>query len=653
MVKVKAISTPIKPIKPKSAKKSAIVKKPKAKAVSAVVKKPVKDKLRGVSLSDLANLSSDRNQLDAITIGDRKQCDRILGNIVCDGSQICYICLSKLIPHEGVFNQYCMSDPNTLWDKTKNDSIISKRSFYPECEHVIPCRSLSDKTNPWQMNYMFLGIYKRMFDVIGIPALGTTSIVTYATTIGPLQYLDITSPNIHKLEYFLKIFLRMNYEWSHKICNGIKNNDEFLYFDNLLLSYIVNNPNILKYLDKLFNNPKNYYRRIEQELSNMIHPANKATNHINLNSINYYTNLAQLKTNAFNSIHDRIDFIRIQLSYALKLFPPPEEGFKKFKINTITSSVQSIIQGGGGTSFIQKLYEKMMTFKKQIKILIPLFENINQFILSVDNDIFNNIEIPDDYDTFLNLMQNIYKTIFLTMLRIKIKNLKYEGEDKYLLEMLELLPKLYKYIDKKITKLHMDDYFFQDVIKVFNNITKLDILYYNILNFSRHLLLLEKNMTQYEKNHHIYEYIKKLEYTASYELLIKLLNFQFTKEHQHIFDRIKGEIAEFDEIRIKTEYIKILKLNNSKIPSKYDEMLDDIYEKTSKDTIKENLVIIFYFKEIVKQILYKEDIEREFYCMGHIYFNLCIAYGLLYKKKVNLKKNSLSVIQEEKSSQVN
>jgi hypothetical protein len=199
----------------------------------------------------------------------------------------------------------------------------------------------------------------------------------------------------------------------------------------------------------------------------------------------------------------------------------------------------------------------------------------------------------------------------------------------------------------------MDDYFFQDVIKVFSNITNLDILYYNILNFSNHLLLLEKNMTQYEKNHHIYEYIKKLEYTASYELLIKLLNFQFTKEHQHIFDRIKDEIAEFDEIRIKTEYIKILKLNNSKIPSKYDEMLYDIYEKTSKDTIKENLVIIFYFKEIVKQILDKRDIEREFYCMGHIYFNLCIAYGLLYKKKVNLKKNSLSVIQEEKSSQVN
>jgi hypothetical protein len=294
-----------------------------------------------------------------------------------------------------------------------------------------------------------------------------------------------------------------------------------------------------------------------------------------------------------------------------------------------------------------------MTFKLEIqkKNLIPLFENINQFILSVDDDIFNNIEIPDDYNNFLNLMQNIYKTIFLTMLRIKIKNIKYEGSDKNLLEMLEILPKLYKYIDKKITKLNIDDYFFQDVIKVFNNITKLDILYYNILNFSRHLLLLEKNMIQYEKNHHIYEYIKKLEYTASYELLIKLLNFQFTKEHQRIFDRIKGEIAEFDEIRIKTEYIKILKLNNSKIPSKYDEMLDDIYEKTPKDTIKEHLVIVFYFKEIVKQILDKEDIEREFYCMGHIYFNLSIAYGLLYKKKVNLK-NSLSVIQEEKSSQI-
>lgn len=575
------------------------------------------DTYRGAEELKLKSLAVARGQLSPKVLKDRDQCNIALGDVDCNGNHFCYICLSKLIPHTNVYN-VCKST-TTAWDISTLPFVDEDAKYYPQCEHVLACKSVSDDLNPWYMNFMMYKIHDKLLKAALITAEPNIPSIISSVAL-PTITTDITY-----LNYFLRIIIRMNYEWSHAICNNIKSNLEFAEFDGV--NYSINTPMIIGVLNMLFDYGKNYYESIEVELGNNL--LNKSLpisiNRTNL-SAGPMADRTMIKFAAQNSINIRVQFILDQLTFSRTL-NPSGKGFSKFKHSTI--AFPYITHGGSnGKIFIEKIENKINKINEINEIQkIKKFEtNIN--IEEIDID-FNSITIPDNDIEFINFIKNIHKIIFIEMLNKEANN-----------NIKEI-----KNLIRQISNFDIDDYFFQEVILDFNN--NKDDIETNIKNLYDYIMLYNKN--KLVKNANIYNEIKKIENTKSYDLLIQLINHilyntkkdYFIKRYSKICDE---KINSFNQDQLKSNYLKFLTLNNPTIQEKYNTMLLEIYNRTSEKTIKQHLFIIYLFQKILREIINEENIETEFYNICYIYFKLCINYGHLDKTKLNDKQISLKEI---------
>ena len=271
--------------KPKTAKKASTIKKPsKAKTAPKIPKAPkvidasihgtvfipskfkfpsfkksvpipnLSKKYRGANEDKLKLYANSRGQKIPKVVKDKQQCFHALGNIECNGHNYCYICLSKLIPHADVYKKCKTNGLIEEWNIASLPDFVDSMNFYPQCEHIIACKTVSDDLNPWYMNFMMYSIHVKLFKLLSI--VSEPSIPAYAATYTrPIPSLPST--DVSYLEYFLKIIIRMNYEWSHAICNNIKTNHEFAIFSG---SYSIDTPKIVYVLNLLFEEGKNYYQ---------------------------------------------------------------------------------------------------------------------------------------------------------------------------------------------------------------------------------------------------------------------------------------------------------------------------------------------------------------------------------------------------------
>ena len=204
--------------------------------------------------------------------------------------------------------------------------------------------------------------------------------------------------------------------------------------------------------------------------------------------------------------------------------------------------------------------------------------------------------------------------------------------------------KILDYLVRLISEFEIDDYFFQEVIIVFNdNINNIE---FNIKNLYDFIMLYKKN--KLVKNSTIYYEIKKIENTKSYDLLIQLINLILYNPVEDYYikkyaDECENNIKSLNPEKLKSNYLKFLTLNNQEIEKKFFNLLLDIYDRTSQKTIKQHLFIIDFFQKILGNII-KDDIETEFYNICYIYFKLCINYGHLDKTNLNDRLSKIKVV---------
>ena len=581
---------------------------------------------RGAEDKKIKDFAKFRGQLSPIIISDRSQCDEALGNIDCNGNNYCYICLSKLIPHFDVYTQCKVASKITAWNTTTLPNFTDTEKFYPQCEHVIACKTTSDDLNPWYMNFMMYSLHKKLLNFFSIPP--EQNIRQFATTYTrPLHHLPST--DVKYLEYFLKIIIRMNYEWSHAICNNIKSNLEFANY--ISGNYLINNSNINHVLNMLFENDKNYFDNIEVKLGNhLINTTPPDPYKINLNSLSASTNKTPIKFEALNSINSRVQFILDELKYSRTL-PLGGKGFNKFRHRSVSAPFASSLprQGGGkGDEFIRKITSKNNN------------NNLNTNIDFNEIDIdFDKIIIPNDDDDFKKFIKNIHKTIFIEMLKKEANKDINEFERKITsVNIIIFTDNILDYLVRLISEFEIDDYFFQEVIHIFNS--DINNIETNIINLYEFIKINKK----VNRDTNVYEDIKDAENKKSYEDLIKLMIdilYKNPTKDKYIKEFEKTCIKELDPLNLESDYLKFLSFNNPDILKKYKEMLNNIYIKTSEETIKKHLFIINFFKKIYNNLFSPND-EKDFYNMCLIYFRLCIGYGHLYKKNLKYDKSKLA-----------
>ena len=545
----------VKPSKISKAKSATAAKKKKSTAIPGtkfiqstghIKKKIVKNpnnssskRFRGISVADMKKLAKLRGQLSPIPAVDREQCDRALGDIKCDASQFCYICLSRLIPHIDIYSN--CPPANNNW---KLATLSTKAKYYPQCEHIIACTSLSKEINAWHMNYMMLAIHKRMLDIMTINP--HPHIPTFASSYTrPIA----SSSNIDKLMYFLEIIIRMNYEWSHATCNNTKTNIEFADYDKGVKDYILKKQNIEDVLYNLFEEQPKYFDNIEHLLGGEL-----ITGHINKNkfSAELPPGRLQLRDKAYKSVEERVKFILDNLRYSKAHISTT--GYSTYDHTTFTSPVQAIRQGGADLTFVTEIFKRISAFidDEQKATLFTYFDKIYKKIsvipLNILLKVLKIMPPNSDYDKMLEFMKNIYKNIFLVILEEKFKKYKVHVtiNEKNAYEM-------YTYILILLTNLKIDDYFFKDVIFELINLSDEKKKYKFLYSFFEYLVIYKKNIKKYKKRDSLYEYIKKIENTKSYELLIKFLI--------HILDKKDIDKIIYEK---KDEYIKGLNYDEKK-----------------------------------------------------------------------------------------
>jgi hypothetical protein len=434
--------------------------------------------------------------------------------------------------------------------------------------------------------------------------------------------------NIQKLDYFLKIIIRMNYEWSHAICNNVKSNHQFAQYTSS--SYSVNNNKIHAVIYNLFNDKKNYYEHIEIDLGEKYKPP---TN-INKNNISAQEphNRELLIQHAKNSTTTRVQFILDQLTYSRTNIH--YDGFKTFD-HRVIPEISNIRQGGSINinTFLINILSKIGSNESEKQQLQDLLKTINIDILGEINFNYDNINIEhlNTYDKILDFIKNLNRTILIAMLEEKQTIF-----NEISLPFFNFGNKLNigSIIYSLSIKFKLDDYFFLDIIIKLNKITNknnknniddfIDILYDYILN--------QKKIVKYIKNDDVYNNIKHIEHTRSYKLLIKLINYVLDNSTLQI--KLSQDELNLDQIVLKEKYLDLLTFKNNSIKTKYIDLLEEIYFNTPIDTIKFNLYLVEYFKKVLMKLEPKlPDFEKEFYNMCFIYFNLCISYGHLYKTK--------------------
>ena len=654
IIKTKGTTLP-KPVKVKPVSKFGVIfVKSSYKKISLkrAPKNPLlSDYYRGAIGSRVKALALQRGQLSPKIIPDRDQCYEALGNIDCNGRNYCYICLSKLIPHSNVYKNCMKLGTITEWDISKLSDLNEDAGYYPQCEHIIACKSVSDDLNPWYMNFMMYSIHRKLLTAVNVKA--EPHIPTFATTyVRPTA----SAKDINYLDYFLKIIIRMNYEWSHAICNNIKSNLEFAKYTSS--TYQIDVPKITHVLDMLFELDKNYFYRIEVDLgNNLLTSKYPHTYDINLNKISSApaSNKVGLKTNSLKSIKDRVQFILDELTYSRTL-SLGGKGFNKFNHRTI-AALKNIIQGGSNAdTFIQTINKKINEINSNNETKIENIEtNTNININEIDIN-FDNIKIPTNDNDFLTFIKNIHKTIFIEMLKKEAN----KDIDAFKIIILPILIKnkidilftnlLDKFVSL-ISNFDIDDYFFQEVILSFNDNLKYKT---NIQDFFQNLgdfINLYNTNINKNKNTYIYNENKKIENTKSYDLLIQLINYILYNPVKDAYikkyaNECKKDIEGLNPEQLKSNYLKFLTLNNPKNQSKFEEMLSSIYNRTSQETIKQHLFIIEFFKKILGDIIEKDiDIEKEFYNMCSTYLKLCINYGHIDKTELNERIDNIESIK--------
>lgn len=593
----------------------------KIKPLKRLPKNPLLSNIfRGAQESKLKHLASLRGQLSPKVLQDREQCDIALGNIDCNGKNLCYICLAKLIPHTNIFDT-CKAT-TTEWDLTTLPIVDENAGYYPQCEHIIACKSVSDDLNPWYMNFMMYKIHQKLLNAHGIVAEpNIPSIMT--SYVRPTITTDITY-----LDYFLRIIIRMNYEWSHANCNNLKSNLEFAKYN--APNYEINIPLIEHVLNMMFEQGTNYYEKIEVNLGNNLKDKSSPYNIHKHKYTASQPDKSLIKGTAYQSIVLRVQFILDQLSFSRTL-NPGGKGYSKFNHRLIYYN--HILQGGSnGKIFIEKINSKIneINGKQNVTKKIKKFEtNINIEEINID---FNSIKIPDNDNEFIKFIENIHKKIFIEMLKKEAK--KDIKEFERIITSLNIFiftDNILDYFVRLISNFDIDDYFFQEVIIVFND--NIDDIENNIKSLYNYIMLYKKN--KLVKNSNIYYEIKKIENTKSYDLLIQLINLILYNPVEDAYikkyaDECKKNIKLLNPEQLKSNYLKFLTLNNPDIEKKFKEMLLDIYDRTSQKTIKQHLFIIDFFQKILGNII-KDNIETEFYNICYIYFKLCINYGHLDK----------------------
>ena len=392
----------------------------KSKSITKKSSNASSKRFRGIPIADMKKLAQLRGQLSPIPAVDREQCDRALGDIKCDASQFCYICLSRLIPHIDVYSKCPLAS-----NKWKLATLSTKAKYYPQCEHIIACTSISKEINAWHMNYMMLAIHKRMLDKMTInphPHIPTfASLYTRPTA---------SSSNIDKLMYFLEIIIRMNYEWSHATCNNTKTNIEFADYDKSTNDYVLKKQNIEDVLYNLFEEQKKYFDNIEHILGGeLISPL-----HINKNNLSAELPLGRddLRKFAYKSIEERVKFILDNLRYSQAHIS--KTGYSTYNHTTFPSPVQAIRHGGAylDLTFVTEIFKKISAFidDNQRATLFTYFDKIYKKISEIPLDILKKVLIRmpqnSDYDKMLEFMKNIYKNIFLVILEEKLKKFKFD-----------------------------------------------------------------------------------------------------------------------------------------------------------------------------------------------------------------------------------
>lgn len=634
VLKVKPVKVKVKPVSlfgttyiPSGLKIKPLKRLPKNPLLSNI--------FRGAQESKLKDLALLRGQLSPKVLQDREQCDIALGNIDCNGKNLCYICLAKLIPHTNIFDT-CKAT-TTEWDFSTLPIVDENAGYYPQCEHIIACKSVSDDLNPWYMNFMMYKIHQKLLYAHGIVAQpNIPSIMT--SYVRPTNTSDIKY-----LDYFLRIIIRMNYEWSHANCNNLKSNLEFAKYN--APNYEINIPLIQHVLDMMFEQGTNYYDKIEVNLGN--HLQDKS-NPFNIHKLKYTASQADkslIKGAAYHSIVLRVQFILDQLSFSRTL-NPGGKGYSKFNHRLI--AYNHIKQGGSnGKNFIEKINSKIneINGKQNVTKKIKNFEtNINIEEINID---FNSITIPYDDNEFIKFIENIHKKIFIEMLKTEANQNINEFERKITsVNIFIFTDNILDYFVRLISEFEIDDYFFQEVIIVFND--KINKIEFNIKNLYDFIMLYKKN--KLVKNSKIYYEIKKIENTKSYDLLIQLINLILYNPDEDAYikkyaDECENNIKSLNSEQLKSNYLKFLTLNNPYIEKKFKEMLLDIYDRTSQKTIEQHLFIIDFFQKILGNII-KDNIETEFYNICYIYFKLCINYGHLDKTNLNDRLKKIKVVDK-------
>ena len=622
-VKVKKVK-----IKPVSIYGTTFVKSSyKHKPLKKLPKNPkLSSYYRGAEDKKLKDLAKFRGQLSPIIISDRSQCDEALGNIDCNGNNYCYICLSKLIPHIDVYTQCKNAGNITAWNTATHPNFTDTEKFYPQCEHVIACKTTSDDLNPWYMNFMMYSLHKKLLNFFSIQP--EQDIRQFATTYTrPLPHLPST--DVKYLEYFLKIIIRMNYEWSHAICNNIKSNLEFANY--ISGHYSINNSNINHVLNMLFEFDTNYFDNIEVKLGNHLIPPNPFL--INLNNLSASSDKVPIISEASKSINSRVQFILDELKYSRTL-SLGGKGFNKFRHRSVNAPFASLLPthgGGKADEFIRKIKSKNNN------------NNLNTNIDFNEIDIdFNSITIPDNENDFKKFIKNIHKTIFIEMLKKEANIDIREFERKITsVNIFIFTNNILDYLVRLISEFEIDDYFFQEVIHIFNS--DINNIETNIKNLYEFIKINKK----VNRDTNVYEDIKDAENKKSYEFLIKLMIdilYNNPTKDNYIKEFEETCIEELDALNdstLKSDYLKFLSFNNSDILNRYKIMLENICEKTSKETIKKHLFIINFFKKIYNKLFSPTD-EKDFYNMCLIYFRLCIGYGHLYNKNLKYDKSKLA-----------
>jgi hypothetical protein len=590
---------------------------------------------RGAEDKKLKKFAKERGQLTPKVLEDREQCDIALGHIDCNGKNLCYICLSKLIPHTNVFN-HCKSIPGhiTAWNLLTLPILDENAGYYPHCEHVIACKTASDDLNPWYMNFMMYKIHVKLLDAAGITAEPNIPSIIHTK---PVITTDLTY-----LYYFLRIIIRMNYEWSHAVCNILKSNIEFAKYN--APKYEINSFNIYHVLNMLYYKDKSYYYDIEVDLGNHL-IENTFTSPYNIHRdklTSTHFNKQPIIDASYKSIENRVNFILDQLTYSRSL-NLSGKGYSKFNHTKIAFS--HLTQGGSNEQqFINIINSKIDEINKtHNNNNIKNFEtNVNLNEINID---FNDITIPTNDDDFINFIKNIHKTIFIEMLK-KEANKDIKKFEKIItsLNIFIFTDNILEYFIELISNFDIDDYFFQEVILVFNN--EIDNIKNNIKNLYDYIMLYKKN--KLVKNANIYDEIKKIENTKSYDLLIQLINLILYNPNKDFYIKkyekeCNDKITSLNEEQLKLDYLKFLTLNNPGIQKKYENLLSDIYDKTPKETIIQHLFIINFFQKILSNII-KINIETEFYNICYIYFKLCINYGHLDKTDLHYRLNDIKII---------